>query len=80
MDQQGSAVENALWRALRALEEQSALAQRLAERAAGAAQNAAARGFRAQADEARTHARQIRELLIHGAPAAYGDALPQEVS
>lgn len=61
--QQSVAVDGALWMALRALEEKAALADRMARVATDRGHSISAASFIAQADDARTSARTIRELL-----------------
>jgi two-component system chemotaxis response regulator CheB len=61
---QRSAVEGALWSAVRALEEQAALRQRLAERAGGAGLEVVQDQFTTAADESHRQATAIRELLF----------------
>jgi two-component system chemotaxis response regulator CheB len=60
---QGSALEAALWTALRALEEQSTLADHIAGRLRKRGSNTSAQRFEEQATDAREHARVIRAAL-----------------
>ena len=62
----GSAVEAALWAALRALEENSAFSRRLARRAHGLEQKTAAERFMVQAKNAAGHAVVLRRILLEG--------------
>lgn len=61
---QSEALEEALWSALRALEEKSALIRKMAERANGRGQKLSAQRFEAQAKEADQSIALIREALI----------------
>lgn len=63
---QSSNLEDALWGAFRALEENAALAQRLGERAAERGHTQAAARFGQQAADARQRAAVIREVLAGG--------------
>jgi two-component system chemotaxis response regulator CheB len=65
LQEQGSAVEAAMWSALRSLEERSQLLRRIARRQSGASR---AR-FEHRATEAEEHARRIREVLVDPAAA-----------
>lgn len=56
-------VENSLYAALRALEENSELAMRVAKRARGAQQEQMAEKYEAQAEANQFHARKLREAL-----------------
>jgi two-component system chemotaxis response regulator CheB len=60
------ALEDALWMALRALEEQAALARRLAERAEARGHTTIATRFRLRHDEAQDQAEVIRDVLANG--------------
>ena len=60
---QSDALEDALWVALRALEESAALAERLSERAGGRGHSLAADRFAQQATDAHQRAATIREAL-----------------
>jgi two-component system chemotaxis response regulator CheB len=59
-------LEDALWMALRGLEEQAALARRLAERAEERGQTTIATRFRSRHNEAQEQAEVIREVLANG--------------
>ena len=61
---QSDGLEAALWVALRALEEQAALSDRMAQRASGRGQAAAATHFRNQAADATQHAEAVRQVLL----------------
>jgi two-component system, chemotaxis family, protein-glutamate methylesterase/glutaminase len=63
---QAGNLEAALWTALRALEEHSALARRLAGRAAGRGHTRSASAFTEQAMDAEHHAAVIRDVLHTG--------------
>lgn len=63
---QSDALEDALWTALRALEESAALAERLSERAGGRGHGLAADRFARQASDAHHRAATIREALLGG--------------
>lgn len=63
---QSDALEDALWTALRALEESAALAERLQERAGGRGHDLAASRFGQQATDARGRATVIRQALLGG--------------
>lgn len=60
---QAQAVESALWMALRSLEEQAALADRVMARVQDQGKNGLVERFAAQAAEARQHAEVVRRLL-----------------
>jgi two-component system chemotaxis response regulator CheB len=62
---QTDGLEVALWSALRALEEKASLTRRLAERARGQSQHAAARRFSEQMLAADQHASTIRSVLVN---------------
>jgi two-component system chemotaxis response regulator CheB len=62
--EQSDALEDALWAALRGLEEKASLLQRLAERAKEQHQTVAAQSFQGQEDECRQQADVIRRLLL----------------
>jgi two-component system, chemotaxis family, protein-glutamate methylesterase/glutaminase len=66
--QQGTAVEEALWASLRALEDAAAMAERLVERAGGMPR-AKAR-YRENARRAHEHGEVIRRLLLDLGPLA----------
>ncbi len=63
---QSDALEDALWTALRALEESAALAERLSERAGGRGHGLAADRFAQQAADAHQRAATIRQALLGG--------------
>ena len=63
---QSQSLEAALWTALRALEEKSALARRLVERAAARGQRLAAERFAEQAEVAEQRAELVRRALLSG--------------
>jgi two-component system chemotaxis response regulator CheB len=63
LDAQGESIENALWVALRALQERAQLSERLAERVGGAGAKHSQARFEELAGEARTQAEVIRRLL-----------------
>lgn len=65
LEQQGTAVETAMWSALRSLEERSQLLMRIARRQSGSSRER----FEQRAAEADAHARRIREVLVGGAAA-----------
>lgn len=62
--QQTEAQEEALWNALRALEEKATLSERLAKRAGDRQQHISARRFSEQAQAARQRAELVRQLLL----------------
>jgi two-component system chemotaxis response regulator CheB len=66
--QQNTQLEGALWSALRALEEQAALARRMAARARGLRQTKSAVRYDERAESAESEARTVREALRLGAP------------
>jgi two-component system, chemotaxis family, protein-glutamate methylesterase/glutaminase len=74
LDGQGTSVEDGLWVAIRALEEQGTLAQRLADRAKAAGNGGAFERFSEQARTATRHAATIRAILA-GEPGS--DAAPR---
>lgn len=63
---QNQMLEVALWSAVRALEEQMILSQRIVERARKANQTRAVRIFEQRAQEAEAHSSAIRRLLLSG--------------
>lgn len=65
-EEQALATEGAFWAALRALEEQAALARRLASRARAQGQSRTADGFAARAETAEHQAHIVREQLLEG--------------
>jgi two-component system chemotaxis response regulator CheB len=62
---QHDAVEGALWSAVRVLEEQVAMKQRMAERAGGAGLDMVRGGFLASAHESHRQAQAIRDVLFN---------------
>jgi two-component system chemotaxis response regulator CheB len=62
---QGHELENALWAAVRALEDRAVLLGRLAERARGSRQHRSAETFAAEAAGARQRSQVIREAVSH---------------
>ena len=68
-DRQRDAVENALWSAVRMLEERADLRERMAQRAQDAGMEAVSSGFAESAVGSKQQAHTIRELLL-------GRALP----
>jgi two-component system chemotaxis response regulator CheB len=84
--EQSDGLEAALWSALRALEEQAALANRMRERAASRGQDRSAAVFATQVEESRAHAEVIRRVLLtrrpdpatEPFPSAENNGLPDE--
>src|SRR5207249_3085973 len=70
------ALEAALWTALRALEEQAALARRLGARAASRGFPQAAEVFGRHEADARTHAETLRGVLLRHGPVQVPGAGP----
>jgi two-component system chemotaxis response regulator CheB len=68
--EQVESLEEALWVALRALEEQAELAERLAERALQRGHRHGRAHFMKQAEEAKERAGLIRRVLLHGRASA----------
>jgi two-component system chemotaxis response regulator CheB len=68
LEEQGSAVEAALWTALRALEDRLALSRHLADSAATAGREHSARRYLSDASELARSAEVLRELLLGGRP------------
>lgn len=64
--EQSEALEEAVWTALRALEEKAALAEKLATRSRDRNQNLSAKRFEAQRQYAHQRATLIRQLLLKG--------------
>ena len=64
MTAKAEALESALWEALRALEESSALARKSADRANKRKLKAVAKHFTDRADNTEEHAKLIREILL----------------
>ena len=79
VDKQGSAMETALWMAVRALEERQGLARQVADSAVKGGRTWSAEHFTQIAVEAERHAQLIRDLLVNEAsrrqasPADQGD-------
>lgn len=71
---QGSALEVALWTALRALEEQTTLADHIADRLRKRGSTTSAQRFEERAADTRTHARVIRAALEQRRSAARRDS------
>jgi two-component system chemotaxis response regulator CheB len=61
---QTDGLEDALWSAMRALEEKASLSRRLADRATEQSQHGAARRFAEQSADAEEHASTIRNVLL----------------
>ena len=66
MAEQIEALEEALWVALRSLEESEALARRMAERAHSRGHHRAAEQFEAQAQNAHERVKIVRDVLLNG--------------
>ncbi|HYN86668.1 MAG TPA: chemotaxis protein CheB [Pyrinomonadaceae bacterium] len=66
VSEQSEVLENALWSALRALEEKVTLTRRMAERARGRNYDRAAKSFDLKAAEGSRHAEVVRDLLLNG--------------
>jgi len=64
--EQSDALEEALWSALRALEEKAALAEKLAAKASDNHQHISAKRFQEQGNDSRQRAVLVRNLLING--------------
>jgi two-component system, chemotaxis family, protein-glutamate methylesterase/glutaminase len=76
-DGQSQMLETALWSAVRALEEQMVLAQRIVERARKANHLRAARIFEKRAKEAEQHSSMIRQLLLSTEKGDIGEPVMQ---
>jgi two-component system chemotaxis response regulator CheB len=74
--EQADDLEAALWSALRALEEQASLAERMADRARSRGHNAAADVFGGKVREAREHAELIRKVLLARRPDPTSEPFP----
>jgi two-component system chemotaxis response regulator CheB len=74
---QSSMLEEALWSAVRALEEQMVLANRIVERARRANQERAVRIFERRAREAEQHSSMIRQLLLAAEKGDIGEPVLQ---
>lgn len=70
---QGSAVEDALWVALRTLEERALLTRRMSETARRGGRDWSAEHFRKESEEAQAAARTLRDLLRQGIGAKGAD-------
>jgi two-component system chemotaxis response regulator CheB len=68
-EQQVKNIENAMWMAMRTLEESAALRRRLAERTRGSGMNLLASGYEEQAQAALDRAALIRAVLMEDKPA-----------
>lgn len=66
MAEQSEALEEALWNALRALEEKAALSQRLATQARDRDRIYSAQRFQTQGEDAQAQAKLVRQLLLKG--------------
>jgi two-component system chemotaxis response regulator CheB len=66
MAEQADQIDDALWAALRALEERASLLRSMAERYRRSATHTLASRFDTQADEVEARARLVRELLVRG--------------
>jgi two-component system chemotaxis response regulator CheB len=77
--EQSEALEQALWTALRALEERAALSARLSDRMKLNGQKLAASRFHDQAEESRRRAALIRQVLIRDEPKAEVEPEPSTV-
>lgn len=78
LDGQRTSVEHGLWNALRALEEQASLAERLADRAREDGDALVAEGFAGQARAAHEQAESIRGLILVGQQLVATDDRPAE--
>ncbi len=76
LQHQAGTVEDALWTAMRALEEREEISSRLAEEAAAAGRDWSRVHFRRRADEARTSVEALRRVLEEQQSAAAGDEDP----
>lgn len=74
---QSQMLEEALWSAVRALEEQMVLANRIVERARKANQMRAVRMFEKRAQEAKEHSALIRQLLLSAEKGDIGEPVMQ---
>jgi two-component system chemotaxis response regulator CheB len=66
LEKQNDGLEEALWTALRVLEEQYSLSSRLAQRARDRNQNNLASRFEERARESEEHGATIRRILLNG--------------
>jgi two-component system chemotaxis response regulator CheB len=71
--EQATIIEQSLWTALRALEEQAAVKRRLGERAARRGDDATARQLERRRKDLEEHAQRVRDLLMTGVGAADGE-------
>jgi two-component system chemotaxis response regulator CheB len=71
--EQALAVEQSLWSALRALEEQAAVKKRIADRARRLGNMATVAQLEQRIDELREHAQRVRDLVIAGVGASEGE-------
>jgi two-component system chemotaxis response regulator CheB len=76
LQHQAGTVEDALWTALRALEERQEISQRLAEEAGAAGRDWSRMHFRRRADDARRSADVLRRVLDEQQAAGSGDEDP----
>lgn len=72
LNAEGHAIEQSLWSALRALEEQAAVKKRMAERLRRNGRDAAADSIMSRVAELEQHGQQVRELLLKGVGAVDG--------
>jgi len=72
---QSEMLEQALWSAVRALEEQIILARRIVERARKNNHTRAAMSFEKRAREAEQHRAVLREVLLHGEKGDIGEPI-----
>ncbi|HEY0543911.1 MAG TPA: chemotaxis protein CheB [Pyrinomonadaceae bacterium] len=71
--EQSQELENALWSALRSLEEKATLTRRMAKRARERRMERAADNFEAKAESAARHAEVVRQVLLNGRETDVGD-------
>jgi two-component system chemotaxis response regulator CheB len=76
MADQADGLESALWTALRALEEQGALAQRMADRARSRGHAGVASEYERQVRDATEHAETVRRVLLRRRPDPSTDPFP----
>jgi two-component system chemotaxis response regulator CheB len=72
---QSAMLEEALWSAVRALEEQMVLARRIVERARKGNQSHAATAFERRARQAEEHSSLIRQLLLQAEKGDIGEPI-----
>jgi two-component system chemotaxis response regulator CheB len=77
-DEQAGAVEDALWMALRALEDKAALSRRLARTRTSAGVHGSARRYTAEADAAERASAVMRELIATVGVGAADPAAPED--